>query len=371
MSGAKLNGSGRASKATLEGIRLGLARAGCEFEVTNNGADGTVLTTACVPCELAGQASEMTITVTANHYEYACPAGHDDAAFVAAIAPRLNGDAQLRPAKAYPVTYDLSGKTPKLLLPDTPSDTEDTAALCAWLTSVLRLDPCHPVNRAMRYGRRGQDAHIVIERAGLEPGAFLRFEPAAIISSARRFRPALEWQLGKSDERPYGFKDDHCAQIADVVRLLAAVERALDDHDETAAIIGALTFKGKVMEGHTTYGTGGQRYEAAQALQRTSPLDGPRYLIDATSGELVVRTGDLQVAAREHTGSSLAHGWLDARLGELGWHRVTLQGWALPGREGRRGPHLRCDVYRGHLPTDAADDAVNTGEHADIAGEDE
>jgi hypothetical protein len=76
------------------------------------------------------------------------------------------------------------------------------------------------------------------------------------------------------------------------------------------------------------------------------PVGPRRYLIDSESGELVIAVSDLADAARRHVGTSLRHGWLDARMDSLGWERVTLQGHALPGRDGRRqGPHARLYVY--------------------------
>ena len=67
----------------------------------------------------------------------------------------------------------------------------------------------------------------------------------------------------------------------------------------------------------------------------------------------MIRVSDLRIAARLYTGGSLARGRLDARMDELGWERVRLDGHALEGRAGRAGPHARADVYRGHLPISA------------------
>ena len=75
-----------------------------------------------------------------------------------------------------------------------------------------------------------------------------------------------------------------------------------------------------------------------------------RYLVDANTGELVIRVGDLQAAARSHIGSSLPRGWLDARMRALGWERRALDGHAVDGRAGRIGPHARTFVYCGHIP---------------------
>jgi hypothetical protein len=64
----------------------------------------------------------------------------------------------------------------------------------------------------------------------------------------------------------------------------------------------------------------------------------------------VIRVSDLAEAARRHTGTSLARGWLDARMENLGWGRSCVDVHALPGRSGRTGPHTRMEVYRGLLP---------------------
>jgi hypothetical protein len=84
------------------------------------------------------------------------------------------------------------------------------------------------------------------------------------------------------------------------------------------------------------------------------PSGGPRYLIDAKTEELVIGVADLADAARGHTGSSLRRGWLDARMDGLGWRRIRLDGHALSGREGRKGPHAGVSAYRGHLSADGS-----------------
>jgi len=59
------------------------------------------------------------------------------------LAGGANGRAAAGP---YAVTWQ--GKPPKLTLPDTPAH-DDPVALCAWLSSVLRFDPHHPVTGAV------------------------------------------------------------------------------------------------------------------------------------------------------------------------------------------------------------------------------
>lgn len=252
---------------------------------------------------------------------------------------------------SYAVTFT-DTKPPKLVLPATPAH-DDLAGLLAWVTSVLRLDPRHPATTATHEGQRGQDGHVEIRRAGLPA---IRFEPAASINSARRFLPALGWQLHPTDGEPYGFRDEHCRRIAHVLRLACGVCAAPDAAQEAAGIIGTFMSSGEPVQGLTTYGTPADRHEAAESL-RSVALSPPRYLIDANTGEFVIRVSDLQEAGRRHVGSSLQHGWLDARMQHLGWTRAQLQGYAQVGRDGRKGPHSRCDVYRGHLPPD---ESVNT-----------
>jgi len=264
--------------------------------------------------------------------------------------------------RGYEVTFT-DTKPPKLKLPRKPAH-DDLRGQLAWITSVLRFDPAHPATAVKRAGKPGQDGHVEIQRAGTSS---IPFEPASTIDNPRRFLPALRWHLQPTDGAPYGFKGERCNEIADVVRLAAGVCAAPDAAQEAAAIVGTLTFMAEVVEGATTYGTAAQRYEAAEklrpAIDRHSgrAVGAARYLVDENTGEIVVRVSDLQRAAREHIGSSVPHGWLDARMDQLGWTRASLQGYAVAGRDGRKGPHTRCDVYRGHLPSEPdAEGCVNT-----------
>jgi hypothetical protein len=262
---------------------------------------------------------------------------------------------------SYGVTF--AGKPPKLVLPEAPLH-DDLPGLLAWLTGVLRLDQRHPVTSAAHQGLRGQNGHVELRRAGVRA---IRFEPASEISSARRFLPALVFQLHPTDGEPYGFRDENCRRIAHVVRLACGVCAAPDEAQEAAGIVGTFMLRAKPVEDCTTYGTAAQRHEAAEHLRPTiddhtgRPIGPARYLIDDVTGEIVARVSDLQAAAREHIGSSLPRGWLDARMERLGWTRASIQGYAHAGRDGRKGPHSRCDVYRGHLPADdATEESVNT-----------
>jgi hypothetical protein len=264
--------------------------------------------------------------------------------------PETNGNGPAH-GPGYEVTFT-DGKPPKLVLPDVPQH-DDPVALADWTTSVLQLDPRHPVIGAVHEGLRGPEGHVEIRRASAPP---IRFEPAASINTARRLLPALAWQLQPTDGEPYGFKDEHARRIAHVLRLLCGASIEVTEAQETAGIIGTYLSSAVPVEKHTTYGTSAQRYEAAVALQRSldemtgRPIGPARYLVDADTGELVIRVGDLQAAARAHIGSSLPRGWLDARMQALGWDRRGLDGHAVDGRAGRHSAHARTLIYRGHVP---------------------
>jgi len=266
----------------------------------------------------------------------------------------------LRDAKA---TAEADTKA-KLTLPVTPAP-DDRAGQCAWLTAVFALDPSHPVTGGAREGLRGAAGHVVLNRAGAPP---LRFEPASRINQPQRLIEDLSWQMLPSDSAVPALKGEHCRAIAHVVRMLTDAAQVVTDAQETAGIVGAFLSVAEPVESLTVYGTTAQRYEAAKALQRDlDSLSGrligaPKFLIDSNTGELVIRASDLADAGRRHVGSSLARGWLDARMDNLGWTRGRLAGYAEPGRAGRASPHARCDVYRGHLPAadDPDDESVNT-----------
>jgi uncharacterized protein YjiS (DUF1127 family) len=254
-------------------------------------------------------------------------------------------------------------KTPKLILPRIP-DHEDTEGLCGWLTSVFRLDSSHPVVGAVHQGLRGPDGQVEVRRRN---ELSIRFEPAGIVSTARRLLTQLGWQLQPTDGEPYGFRDEHARRIAHVLRLLCGLKRNTDERDIAEGVVIEFMSDAEELEGYTTYGTTAQRYEAACALrgevsEATGRMIGlPRYLVDENTGEYVVRAGDLQRAARIHTGTSLPNGWVDARMELIGWKRIVLEGHSLPGRKGREtGHHARCKAYRGLLPGGDDDESVNT-----------
>ena len=73
----------------------------------------------------------------------------------------------------------------------------------------------------------------------------------------------------------------------------------------------------------------------------------PLYLIDAKTDELVIPVSALRKAARDHMGTSLENGWLDARMQGLGWVRIVIDGHEQSGRLGRKGLHSIVEAYRG------------------------
>jgi hypothetical protein len=139
--------------------------------------------------------------------------------------------------------------------------------------------------------------------------------------------------------------------------MLCGATKATTDEQETSGLVLAFLSGAVAQEGMTTYGTAGQRYEAAKALQRDideisgHPRGPARYLIDSNTGEYVARVQDLSESVRRQLGSSVPRGFLAARMTGLGWTKARLDGHALPGRDGRTGPHARCDVYRGLIGT--------------------
>lgn len=245
----------------------------------------------------------------------------------------------------------------RLVLPPIP-DHHDPAGQLAWLTAVFALDPDHRIVRAGRFGR-GPDALIRLDRAGAQA---IRFEPFKLVSSPVKLYETLGGWTGPTDGPTPLLKREHCGQVSYVVRMACGLTDAITDEEETAGLVGHFVGAAQVVEGFTTYGTAGERYEALQRLQPDVTGFVKQYLRDANTGELVIRVGDLADVARKYLGASLPHGWLDGRMAGLGWTRKALGAYSEPGRDGRRsGRHLRCDVYRGVLAIDESDGpAVNT-----------
>jgi hypothetical protein len=263
--------------------------------------------------------------------------------------------ARYEPARLeYSAEIDSKGR---LTLPEVP-ELGDVAGLCAWLTAALGLDREHPIVGGERMGVFGPEGLVELYRASARP---VRFEPVKLIASPMRLvESLLSQRLGSDGEVP-PLKADHCRHIAHAINRLCGTSQTITVEQESAGIVGTFMMAATAVEGCTTYGTSGERYEAAMALRR--PLDEfsgrasgpPRFLIDSNTGELVIAVSDLQDAARRHIGSSLPRGWLDGRMDALGWQRVKLDGHALPGRDGRRGPHALVYAYRG-MPASTDDD---------------
>ena len=279
---------------------------------------------------------------------------------VARVVAARPGEQPAAPAAvaAYALEYDAKG----LKLPPAP-ELQDVAGQCAWLSAVFALDPEHPIVSGERQGVFGPEGHVELRRAGARS---IRFEPASTINTPMKLVEVLTWRGEATDGAVPALKGAHCREIAHVIRMLCGAVETLSDEQEAAGIVGTFMQTAVPLDlDVTTYGTTGERYEAAVALRRETdqvtgrPIGPPRYGYDSNTIEMLVTVGDLADAARRHTGASLPRGWLDARMAALGWQRVTLEGRALPGRAGRNGPHARINVYRGHLTT-RDDDPVAT-----------
>ncbi len=240
----------------------------------------------------------------------------------------------------------------KPVLPTSIPENDDIAGLCVWLTSVLARDPKHPVTGAEWQGRRGPDGHVVLKRAGAPD---IAFEPAKSINTGLKLAEILSWNRIPTDQEPHGYTNAQCTRIAFVIGTLCDFSQAITREQEAAGIVGTFTQGAAGIEGHTTYGTNEERYNAATILRGTGSVSvngesigyrEPRYLIDVETGELVIQVAALQEAARRHIGSSLRHGWLDALMQDYGWQRIELQAHAGSGRDGRTR-HVRISVYRG------------------------
>jgi len=178
-----------------------------------------------------------------------------------------------------------------------------------------------------------------------------------VLNTPARLIETLSWFTLASAGATPAFKAEHCRRIAHVVRMLCATAETTSAAQETSAIIATYLATAVCLEGRTTYGPTGARYEAARDLGAQGR---PVSLIDHNTGEYVIRVSDLAEKARRHDGASIPREWLDGRMSALGWQRVTVAGYELPGRAGRRGAHARRDVYRGHLPVAPDDESVNT-----------
>jgi hypothetical protein len=262
----------------------------------------------------------------------------------------LRGDdlAQRRQER-FAVVWDEARKPPKPVLPVLPA-LADLAGQSGWMTSVLNLDVAHPITGGVHQGLSGGAGHVELSRLGAEA---LRFEPASKIASAQKLSEELVWQLLPTDGEPYPWSNPQAVKIARVVRLLCGATKARTTAQETALFVTTFIDAAEQVDGNT-HGSVAERGEAVVRLRPTEDNYGrpnkSRYLVDADSGEFVVRVSDLLTLTRRLIGGSLAHGALDAWMDAFGWERRTLEGHSLPERPGDRGRHRRCDIYRGVLP---------------------
>lgn len=242
---------------------------------------------------------------------------------------------------------DRDAKTGKPILPELPA-TDDPGAQSWWLTNVFNLDRAHAVTGAQYTGLSGGRGNVEISRDG---AAHIHFEPATRLNKGTTLQESLSWQTIPTDGIPWPWSNAQCVTVVRIVNLLCAAGGKVSREQETESIATALMGQAQEVVGHIA-GSPAERYEAIANLK--PPEDGNgrpigmRYLVDADTGEFVMRASDLLAVSRKMYGS-LPHGWLDARMQELGWQRLRVQGYALPGRDGRAGPHLRCDVFIGRL----------------------
>lgn len=254
-----------------------------------------------------------------------------------------------------PVKVEKDGKG-KPTLPPRPAR-RDLLAQADWLTVVLRLDTAHPITRGTYAGLALGRGHVKLDRLDAPS---LHIKPASLLNDGKALNAALVWQLLPTDGELYRW-GDNAITIAQVVGWFCDASAKITSDQETRQILTTYLDASDPVEGHTTYGTTGQRYDAAVAL-RPDKSDGregrTKYLIDKGGdggAEFVIRVSDLAKAARGVLGSSIERGWLDGQVEEFGdpnWVRVELQGQSIKGREGRAvGQHTGVDVYRGLVST--------------------
>jgi len=360
-----------ATKHTLAGIQRTLRAAGLDAQV-----EGHSLTSQCPACAARDTTSTLTVSINGAGEQVTCAGGCTPENVIAAVEALLPAEPATESgspaddgphgtalgvgerAPSYQVEWlESKSGARKLQLPASPRP-DQPAHLRAWLNCAFNLRPDRPIVDGERHGQAGPTGHIELRRRNAPP---IRFEPATRITSPAKLAETLNACKVHVDGETYGFTGEHTRQIEHVVRMLCGPSTARSAEDETRAIIDELVNGATCVTGRTLRGTSGQRYEALAALRRDRATHGaftepPKYLIDADSGEAVVRAADLARVAREEVGS-FPHGWLDGRMEALGWRRARVQGYQLPGRGGRRGPHLHYDVFIGRLPdAETADD---------------
>jgi hypothetical protein len=215
-------------------------------------------------------------------------------------------------------------------------------------------------------GGRGPEGSILVTRAGGAPP--LKFEPAArALNSPMKIMESMTGRRAPGDGMMWAIGNAHCREIRYVVEVLAQATAGDKDRIDVELILSMYMQRAERIDDLgplTTYGGRLQRYEAAKALSRSHDGEPMRYFVDAETGErvngdtgeildpggdpqFVIPVGDLQKVARDHLGSSVPRGWLDTRMAELGWTRISIDGHRDGGRMGRQGPHAKCFAYRG------------------------
>jgi hypothetical protein len=249
----------------------------------------------------------------------------------------------------YAPTTDKKGKALLAALPGQ----QDRQGLLEWLNATLGLDAQHPATGVAITGAAGSAARIEIHRHAT---AGLVIEPAEATDVPRRLASALTWGGLPGDTVAPTLSVPQCAMVGWCLRALGDAANRTAANDEASDVLDAHLGAAQAIEGHTIHGDAQACYQAAKALQGTQPdrfgaeYDPGRYLIDANTGELVIRVSDLHAAARRVHGGALPRGFLEGRLTALGWRRVVIEGHEQPGRAGRRGPRARCIAMAGFPP---------------------
>jgi hypothetical protein len=246
-----------------------------------------------------------------------------------------------------------NGKRSYVLASLPPDD--DLANNLEWLTLTLGLDPRRPITAALRLGTFDADGSVVLTRAGGAPE--LRFAPFARMCTPAKLLETLNACMDSSDGIAPPITGEHIPPILAAVRRVTDASERVTACERFGAIVRTFIADAHALPMGTRPSTSAERYELAKALSRPlddfgRPTDRPRCVVDPDTDELLIRASDLAVAARTFEGTSLRRGELQALIAENGWRRVTIDGHALPGGAGRRGPHARVYAYRGQLATD-------------------
>ncbi len=264
----------------------------------------------------------------------------------------------------------------KMVLPKPPKP-DDILGHCAWLTVAYNLDYQHPINEARWFGPRGSKGIVVLKR---KDAPDLRFEPAGAMYTPGRMIAELGGHKIPTDHGTLGYSQAHCSQIADVVGMLARRTADAEQASTTWGAVYAYLDAAIPQTDCTTYGDTRERFKAAGALagmtyDETRRQHIPHYLVDARTGhradpetgevidqdqlpEYVLPVEGFLGAARKYTGDVLSVGTLNAWVEEIGWERITIQGYRSTGRAARSEPggHRRVYGYRGRLE-DTREDA--------------